>query len=441
MAMRLLLSPVLALALTGCGYFDNWFGEAEEPPLPGARLSVLELAESLEPDPQVADLAVTLPAAATMDGWPQAGGTPAHNPRHLALSSQLTEAWRANIGSGSGSNARLINPPVVAGGRVYAKDSEGRLTALDASSGERIWRVLAASPDEDSTPLGGGIAYADGRLFLTTGFGEVLSIDPANGGMIWRAAANGPTRAPPTVADGRVFVVTVDNQLEALDAETGETLWLHTGILEPAGLLGGASPAVAGDIVVAAYSSGELYALRVENGRPTWSDSLVAVRRVGTLSSLADIRGMPVIDEDLVFATSHSGRTAAIDLRSGVRVWEQDFGGIQTPWVAGDFIFLLTNESELVALTRRGGRIRWVTALPRWDDPEDRTGPIVWSGPVLAGGAVIAVSSEGDAVLLSPEDGQPIGEFELPGGTEIRPVVADGTLYVLTQDAELVAYR
>ena len=92
-------------------------------------------------------------------------------------------------------------------------------------------------------------------------------------------------------------------------------------------------------------------------------------------------------------------------------------------------------------MTRRGGQIRWATPLPRWDDPDDRTGAIVWSGPVLAGGVVIVVSSEGDAVLLSPEDGQPVGEFELPGGTEIPPVVAGGTLYVLTEDAVLVAYR
>src|SRR3546814_4596588 len=104
-------------------------------------------------------------------------------------------------------------------------------------------------------------------------------------------------RAAPTVAGWGVFVVSIYNHLTALNAETGEKLWSHTGFSEPAGLLGGASPAVEGDIVVVPYSSGEIFALRVENGRVVWSDNLTAVRRVDALSSLADIRGGPVIED------------------------------------------------------------------------------------------------------------------------------------------------
>ncbi len=40
-----------------------------------------------------------------------------------------------------------------------------------------------------------------------------------------------------------------------------------TGILEDAALLGGASPAVGSGVVIAPYSSGELFALRIETGR------------------------------------------------------------------------------------------------------------------------------------------------------------------------------
>src|SRR3546814_13420392 len=83
---------------------------------------------------------------------------------------------------------------------------------------------------------------------------------------------------------------------------SGEKLWLHTGFSEPAGLLGGASPAVDGETVVVPYSSGEIFALRVENGRVVWSDNLTAVRRADALSSLADIRAAPVVDRGLVLA-------------------------------------------------------------------------------------------------------------------------------------------
>ena len=127
---------------------------------------------------------------------------------------------------------------------------------------------------------------------------------------------------------------------------TGESCGRITAFPRPPACLGGASPAVEGEIVVAAYSSGELFALRVENGRAVWSDNLAAGRSVNAVAGLADIRGRPVIDRGRVFAVSHSGRMAAIDLRSGDRVWEQQIASSHGPWVVGDYVFVLANDNQ-----------------------------------------------------------------------------------------------
>ena len=426
--------------LAGCGP-GGWFGGEEVPPLPGTRISILELAEGLEPDPLVADLTVAVPPPSLNLEWPQAGGRPDHAPGNVSLSYPLEQIWSADVGTGSGGNRRLLTAPIAADGRLFVMDADGHVQAVDAETGRRLWRVRVASPDEDSVPLGGGVGYANGRLYATTGFGEVMAVDPANGGLLWRAEANGPIRSAPTIAGGRVFVVGIDNQLEAMDAATGELMWSHTGILEDAGLLGGASPAVGSGIVVAPYSSGEVYALRVETGRPIWSDSLAAIRRIGAMAGLADIRGNPVIAGDMVIAISHSGRMVAIDVRSGIRVWEQSVGGVNMPLVAGEFVFVLTNDAEVVAMTRRGGRILWVAPLRRYVNPEERAGAVVWAGPVLAGDRLIAVGSEGEGVVLSPRNGEITETFRLRGESTIPPIVANGTLYVLSDNATLTAYR
>ena len=135
------------------------------------------------------------------------------------------------------------------------------------------------------------------------------------------------------------------------------------------------------------------------------------------------------------------GRMVGIDERTGGRAWEQEIGGVDTPWVAGDFIFVLTNDNEVIALTRQSGRVRWVAPLARYEDPRDRSGPIIWTGPVLAGGRLWLANSIGELVALSPEDGREQQRFDLPDGAFISPVVAGGTLYVLTNDGTLVAYR
>ena len=111
------------------------------------------------------------------------------------------------------------------------------------------------------------------------------------------------------------------------------------------------------------------------------------------------------------------------------------------PWVAGDFIYLVTSEAELLCLWRRDGRIRWVLPLQRFEDPDSGTGPIQWNGPVLAGDRLVLVSSHGTVLAVSPYSGEVLRALALPDGAYAPPIVADRSLYVLTSAAELVAIR
>ena len=429
-----------ALALAGCST-PAWLGPPEEPPLEGERLSVLSLQQTLEPDPRLADLQVRLPRPQPNDAWPQAGGYPNHAMHHLLLGDTLQTVWRTSIGAGSARDRRLLTPPVVAEDMLFALDAEGNATALDAASGGELWRVDLTPEDEDEETLGGGIAYDRGRVYITTGYGQVIALDAASGAVVWRVNIGIPMRAPPTVADGRVFAISFDNQLHVLATGDGRLLWSHVGITEIAGLLGAAGPAVDGDTVVVPYSSGELFALRVENGRTAWVDSLAQVRAVTPLAALSDINGHPVIDRGWVFTIGHGGRMSAIDLVTGNRLWDQSLGGVQTPWVAGDFLYVLTSDAEIVCLSRRDGRIRWVTPLPRFEDAAARAGAIEWVGPVLASDRLVVASSTGEALAVSPYTGRIMGRIRLPGGAVTPPVLAKGTLYILTEDADLLALR
>jgi outer membrane protein assembly factor BamB len=433
-ALAVLLLATLSAA--GC----SWF-ESKKAPLPGERISVLSLDRDLEPDPALAKIPITLPRPAVNADWPQQGGFPNHAMQHLALPDHIVQAWKADVGEGSGRYTRVLSQPIVANGRVYAMDGGSQLSAFDAASGKRLWRVDLKPEEERGNSFGGGPAFWQNRLYVSTGYAEVLALDPADGKVIWRSGVSAPARSGPTVADGRVFVVTVENELVVLAAEDGRRLWTHNGLPETASLLGGASPATEGEVVVAPYSSGEIYALTVENGRPLWSDSLAATRRADAVSALADIRGRPVIDRGRVFAVGHSGRMVAIDMRTGDRVWEQEIGGTHSPWIAGDYLFVLSNGGELFCLTRNEGKVRWARQLPKFRNERKKEDPVSWAGPVLGGDRLIVVSSDGEALSISPYTGEPLGRVEMPAGVYLSPVIADNALYVMTDDATLVAYR
>lgn len=437
---RLAVPLCLALAVGACE-LPEWMGEAEGPPLPGERISVLRLDAALSPDPGIADVSVQLSPPWRNVSWPQAGGVPGHAMYHLEVAEAPTRAWRIDAGEGSGGETRLLSAPIVADGRIYVLDTETELTAFDAENGERLWRRNLLPEGEEEGALGGGIAYHAGRLVVSTGYGIVYGLDPEDGAGIWEQNVGLPVRGAPTASGDRVFVITYDNQLHALSMEDGRELWTHSGLPEDAGLVGSPSPAVDGGVVVAPYTSGEVVALRIENGRVLWSDQLIRSTQLTPLAALSEIRGHPVIDRGLVIAISHSGRIAAIDMRTGQRLWDRDIEGIETPWIAGEFVFLVSTQSEVVALSRRNGRVRWVTQLQRYEDEEDREGPIHWSGPVLVTDRLVLAGSHGEAVTVSPYTGEILGRIELPDRVMMAPIVANGTLYFLTDGADLIAYR
>ncbi len=441
MRKGLIAAVVCAGVLSGCSG-DDWFGEPDAPPLPGDRLSVLALENQLKPDIAADELNIVLPAPETNVDWPQAGGLSHHAMAHLQIAETLTPVWTTSIGTASADENRLLASPVIGDGRIYTVDSLGHVSAFDANNGATIWRMnLTPKADKEGVVLGGGLAYDKGRLFATTGVGELWALQTETGNFYWKATMDAPMRAAPTVYGERVFVVTADNKVTAFSARDGKKLWDYVGATEMTGLLGAASPAADNGVLVVAMRNGALAALRVESGSLLWEDTLSAGRKAMGLDSFTDIKAAPVMANGRVFAVGNADTVAAIDLRSGRRMWDKSIGGTNMPWVAGDYLFMLSNDNELVALEARSGNIAWVTQLSSWTDPEDKKGRIIWGGPILASDRLLIVGSHGYALSVSPYDGKVLGYSKLSDGATIPPVVANGTVYFLTDEADLVAYR
>ncbi len=436
--VRVVLSALLfAVALTGCDWFDK-----TKVPLPGERISVLGDRKDLEPDSDVANMQVTLPPPTVNDSWPQSGGFANYAMHNLVIGESPQVIWTADVGAGTSSSRVLTTPPVVAEGKVFAKDAHGTVSAFNADTGQLVWRVsLKPEKARDSDEFGGGLAYYGGRLFVTTGYAVVYSLDPSSGKEEWNSTVSAPVRGAPLVFQDRVFVIAIDNKLHALAAVDGSDLWQYSALAEVAGYVGGNSPAASGDVVVAPFTSGEVVALRADSGRSMWNESLIGARGdVRAFGNLADIRGRPVIDRGLVIAMGSAGQIAAIDLRSGQRQWDRNIGGSQTPWVAGRFVFVLTGNADVAALTRDQGKVRWVTPLTQHDDPKKRT-PALWGGPVLAGDRLLITSSFGDLLAVSPYDGSVLGKIDVRDRVRLGPVIANRTIYVLTDSGRLIALR
>jgi outer membrane protein assembly factor BamB len=307
-----------------------------------------------------------LPAAETNDSWGQPGGNASKAMGHLGLGATLSRAWQAEI-PGSTKRERLAAAPVVAENRLFVMDVEGTINAFAADTGAKLWTVETVKDKENARArFGGGVSTENGRVYATNGLGDLVVVDAASGAEVWRAHPAGPLRGAPTIANGQVYVTSQDNQLYALKIEDGSPEWDTAATLEIAGVFGAAAPAVAQGTVVAGFSSGELNAYRYENGRAVWGDMLARTGISTSVSTLSDIDAEPVIDEGKVYAVGQGGRMAALDITTGQRLWELNIAGVASPAVAGEWVFVVTDQAKLLCIARSSGKVRWLAELPRW---------------------------------------------------------------------------
>lgn len=436
----------ILLALGACSTVKDWTGmgeDEEETParLPGERMRVLGTQTDIPIDSALASVAYRPAKPQENLSWAQRGANASNAVGALKVSG-FDDKDSATIGSGGEWTTVLATAPVVAENVIYAMDAMGYVSAHPADNlGKVRWVSDVPVVDEDEEILGGGLVVAGSQLFVATGQGDLFSLNITNGSRIWRRNVGSPMRSAPKIHMGVLYVSTVDDQVFALDSGSGSILWQHRGLGERVGFLSAVSPAVGENIVVAAYSSGEIYGLAADTGQEIWNDSLASDHKTSATAIFTGFNGDPVVAGGVAFASSNNGITAATHLLTGRRLWEQDVAAGDTPWLANNYIFVLTSDAQIAAIYARDGRVKWVHKLDRYDNPEKQLDPYRWYGPMMLGNQLAVFSAHGDLVLLSPEDGGLVGTLDIPEDVRMSPVVAGGTTYVVTGDAELHALR
>jgi outer membrane protein assembly factor BamB len=427
------------MSLGACGIIKG--GGPKKTPTVGNRVPILVSENAAEVDPSLAGVQVLLPAAEANTAWTQPGGNSSKAMGHLALGGSPARIWSAAIDGGS-NRQRLGAAPVIGDGKLFAVDVDARVHAFTADTGRSLWAVALTKNDENkSARFGGGVSYDENRVYATSGLGDVVALNAADGTEVWRSKPGGPLRGAPTIANGQIYVLSQDNQLFALNQADGKVQWTASASVETQGVFGVAAPAAASGTIVAGFSSGELNAYRYENGRTLWQDALSRTSISTSVSSLADIDADPVIADGRAYAVGQGGRMVAIEIATGQRLWEQNFASITTPWIAGEWLFVVTDDARLVCLSRANGKVRWIGQLRAYKNEKKKSNAYTWFGPVLAGDRLWLTNSRGELVGVSPADGTVQTTIDAAEAFTLPPVVANQTLYVLDQKGKLSAYR
>lgn len=436
------LIAVSALAvLAGCA-------EKEEI-LQGERLAVRATlagdaaAEPESPAPAAALTPFEVAAPVVNAEWTHTAGGPTHRAPHPALAATPQLAWSTGIGAGNSRKFRITADPVVADGRVFTQDSRSRVTAV-STAGAALWNVDLTPPEErNDDASGGGLAVAGGRVFATTGFGEIAALDAASGAEIWRQALDAPATSSPTVLGDLVYVISRDNRAWAIDVENGRVKWQLPGTPDVSGIVGGAGPAVTDRVAIFPFGNGEIVAALRQGGVRLWGSSVSGKRRGPAYANITDIVADPVVVGDVIYTGNQSGRAVAIDLNSGKRIWTARDGAYGPVTVAGNSVFLISDQSELIRLNAETGAEIWSRELPYFKRDRARRAKAIFAhfGPVLAGGNLWVASDDGTLKSYDPVTGDARATIDLPGGAASSMAVAGGAMYVVSGRGQLLAFR
>lgn len=338
----------------------------------------------------------------------------------------VRKVWSTKVGSGT-DRLRLGLRPATDGARIYAGAHSGDAVSIDAETGQEVWAVRTR------LALSAGPAVGAELVVFGTSDGELVALDAVTGAEQWRQLIGSEVLAAPALAPNVVLVRTVDGRLRGFSTANGSELWTVEQSAPTLTLRGNTAPRVAGATVLSGFANGRIGAYEVGTGDALWEVAVANPTGSSELERLADVSaGMQVIGTT-VYAVGYQGRAVAIDLNTGVVLWQQDMSSHAGLGADLNNVYVSNDVSAVVALERSAGSQVWRQDALRL---RDVTAPTRYADTVVVG------DFEGYLHWLDVDDGRFLARDRAASGRIMgAPLVVGETVFVQGEDGTVAAYR
>lgn len=334
----------------------------------------------------------------------------------------LRQLWQASVGPSAGA----VFFPVVVAGSVYAADSSGAVTRLEAASGRTLWRASAGKP------ISGGVGTDGNVVVVGAGDGEVIAMEAENGSVRWRARVSSEVLAAPAVTGDVVAVRSADNRVFGLDAKDGRRRWVYQRANLPLTVRSPAGVVLSRGYAYAGFAGGKLVSIALSNGGARWEGTVASPRGATELERVTDVVGLPWVSEREACAVAFQGRVACLDVASGNALWSREMSSVSGLGVDARYIFISDDRGSVHALDRSGGNSVW---------KQERLSNRSLTAPLALGRDIVVADVQGFVHLLSREN----GGFDARAATDgtaitATPVALENGFLVQTRRGGLFAF-
>ncbi len=343
----------------------------------------------------------------------------------IAEQVKLKSRWSRGVGDGQGEGLLKINP-VLVGDSLYAASAEGRVISVDPESGRVRWK------QDLELALSGGLGHHGNSIFVGASEGLVIRLDADAGAEIWRAPVSGEVLSAPQGNGRYVVAQTYDGKLMGFDYENGEVRWTYTSDVPVLTLRGTGTPMILGDNAIAGFADGKVIAINLRSGNVAWEVRVAIPQGRSEIERIVDIDGSMALSGSELYVASYQGRLAAIDTRSGRRLWQRNVSSVSGVGVGFGNVYVADDDGTVSAFLRNGQGVRWQNIDLGFRD---------LSRPTPVNSYVAVVDFEGYLHLLSQVDGDIVGRIKVDsGGARADMLTRGNRLFVFTNDGALKAY-
>lgn len=256
--------------------------------------------------------------------------------------------WSAN----TGNTDRYDYTPAKDSDAVYAANTKGELTKLDAATGRQLWQMNIGEP------ISGGVGVGGGIVMVGSNKGYVHAVD-ASGKFLWKAKVSSEILSVPRYYDGIVIVRSGDNHIFGLSSTDGSRKWVYERITPALSLRSSVGIVVDGGAVYAGFAGGKLVAIRADTGKIIWEATVAQPKGVTEIERISDITSLPFVDGNMVYAVAYQGKIAAVDRATGKVIWNRDISSYTGLSAEDAKIFVSHTLGSVYSLDYTSGKTFW----------------------------------------------------------------------------------
>ena len=355
--------------------------------------------------------------------------------------------WEIDTNQNIDDENPLLPKPIFISSNIYLLNNSGVLYKINGGTGQTIWKKNIFQNLEDTvigTPAVSGQLTRNGivTLYMHNGFDELVAVNGDNGEKNWTKKHDLPFRGGITVKNDVLFLNDFEGNLLAISND-GKTIWTSFLGSDHNSIYTSARPVFAKNKIVVPGSSGSFFVLDFDDGEVLWTKNISSNKYLPKLYHAGDIIANPIYHNGNIYVVSQSGITAKFDLNTGEELWSAQVGGLETPALSGETIFVNGNMGLFVALDIETGNLRWKKQFPKYVNEDsfflDKE-IAIYKGPTIVNSKILLSKPDGNIAVFDANSGNEVSFINVEK-LAVSPMPVEKKLFLLTVNGKLIAYK